>query len=216
MNPEYPGISCFPRRKTDAAGDTLWTRQYSGQPVEECRAMQQTTHGGFILGGGTSCDLRLLRADAQGDSLWSQTCGGTGIDVCCSVWPMRDGGYAVAGKTASFGAGSTEAWLIVTEPDPAASIDEAFPSPSPRRSVSVHPNPFNPHTTLTFELLQASRTEVRIIDLAGRLIRTAGRVYRPAGAHSIGFEAHDLVSGVYICRLEAGEFFRSGKMLLMK
>jgi hypothetical protein len=51
----------------------------------------------------------------EASSMWSQTYGGTGSDEGWSVVETGDGGYATAGYTASYGAGSTDAWLVKTD-----------------------------------------------------------------------------------------------------
>ena len=207
--------------KTDINGETLWSREYGGQGIEEFQSLEQTLDGGFILGGkstsfGLAHGLWVLRTDAGGDSLWSLGYAGSGVDVCHSVWPNQDGGYAVAGRTTSFGFGSADAWLIVTEPDPVMDVDDQLAPPNSRLNMSVYPNPFNPSTVISFELPRAIQTRLQVFDLAGRLVWAEGKVFRPAGSHKVRLEAPELASGVYVCRLEAGEQSESRRMLLLK
>ncbi len=79
-----------------------------------------------------------------------------------------------------------------------------------------YPNPFNPTTNIRFQLPEASHVQVSVYNAVGQKVATL--VDRPmnAGTHSVVFNAGGLTSGVYIYRLEAGEFRESGKMLLLE
>lgn len=104
--------------KTDADGDTLWTRVYGGVNQDECRAVRQTADGGYIAAGATSSfgsggyDVYLVRTDASGDSLWSRVIGGGSADRAYSLDLTPDGGCVVAGYTGSFGAGVSDVYLL--------------------------------------------------------------------------------------------------------
>jgi len=107
--------------KTDSLGDSLWSRTFGGSNLDYCRSVQQTTDGGYILGGYTESygagqsDFWLVRADENGDSLWSRTFGGSNNDYGWSVQQTTDGGYILAGETYSFGAGGYDFWLVKTD-----------------------------------------------------------------------------------------------------
>jgi len=108
--------------KTNSQGDTLWTRTYGGALADEAYSIQQTTDGGYVVAGTSmsfgagSSDFWLVRTDANGDSLWSRTFGGTSGDECHSVQQTSDGGYVLAGITSSFGFGG-DFWLVKTGPE---------------------------------------------------------------------------------------------------
>lgn len=79
-----------------------------------------------------------------------------------------------------------------------------------------HPNPFNPSTTLSFTLLVAEVTSLKVFNVSGREVATLVDGWREAGTHEVTFDGSNLPSGVYIYRLQAGGFAASGKMVLMK
>jgi hypothetical protein len=107
--------------KTDASGDTIWTRTYGGSDADVARSVQQTSDGGYIIAGLTNSfgagndDVYLIKTDASGDTIWTRTYGGSGDDEGNSVCETSDGGYIIAGKTESFGAGRNDVYLIKTD-----------------------------------------------------------------------------------------------------
>ena len=107
--------------KTNAQGDSLWRRAYGGNNGESCYSVQQTTDGGYILGGTTtsygagSNDFWLVRVSSNGGRMWSQAFGGSSVDFCESVQQTADGGYILGGWTYSFGAGASDFWLVKTD-----------------------------------------------------------------------------------------------------
>jgi hypothetical protein len=106
--------------KTDANGNTLWTRAYGGSNYDEAMFVQETTDGGYIIAGSTRSfgaggwDVYLLKTDANGDTLWTRTYGGSDYDDGWSGQQTADGGYIVAGMTESFGAGG-DVYLVKTD-----------------------------------------------------------------------------------------------------
>jgi hypothetical protein len=107
--------------KTNANGDTSWTRTFGGIEEDEGYSVQQTVDGGYVVAGGTESfgagdhDIYLVKTNAQGDAAWTRTFGGASSDRAYSVHPTADSGYVVAGYTDSYGAGSADAYLIKTD-----------------------------------------------------------------------------------------------------
>ena len=107
--------------RTDENGDTLWTRTYGGPKRDMGYSVQQTKDGGFIIVGYTASfgaggyDVYLIRTDENGDTLWTRTYGGEDDDIGYSVQQTKDGGFIIVGKTASFGAGGYDVYLIKTD-----------------------------------------------------------------------------------------------------
>jgi len=107
--------------KTDSSGDTLWTKTYGGVNDDECRSVQQTADGGYIVAGGTASfgaggdDVWLLKTDSSGDTLWTKTYGGTLNESAYEVQQTFDGGYVVVGLTTSFGTALASIYLLKTD-----------------------------------------------------------------------------------------------------
>jgi len=88
--------------------------------------------------------------------------------------------------------------------------------PQEFRFDAAHPNPFNPTTILRYELPELSYVHLRIYDVAGRSVATFVDGWRDSGVHEITFDGSLLPSGIYLARLQAGEFTAVQKLVLMK
>jgi hypothetical protein len=84
-----------------------------------------------------------------------------------------------------------------------------------------YPNPFNPSTTITFTLPEPSEVSLRIYNLGGQLVKTLVSGNAAAGRHQVVWDGTDaggqqVASGIYYCRMQAGNFFQVKKMLLVR
>ncbi len=89
-------------------------------------------------------------------------------------------------------------------------------APSEYALNGCYPNPFNPATTISFELRDAGSVKLTVFDIAGREVASLVNGYLEAGPQNVTFDAHHLPSGVYFARIDAGEFTAVEKMVLMK
>lgn len=92
-------------------------------------------------------------------------------------------------------------------------------SAAPAADVVLHgatPNPFNPVTTIGFYLAEAGHVEVAIFDVSGRLVARLVDGIRAAGEQSVTWNAGDLASGVYFCRLTTERSTDVKRVVLMK
>ena len=88
-------------------------------------------------------------------------------------------------------------------------------------ATNVYPNPFNPSTTISYDLPEAGFVSIRIYDALGQEIRFLESRQAAAGRYKIQWDARDnqgrgVASGVYIAKVEAGSFSAAMKMLLLK
>jgi len=120
--------------KIDAIGTIEWQRTLGGSDTDWARAIQQTTDGGYILGGQTESDdgdvsgshgnedFWIVKLSATGAIEWQKALGGTGNDFFGSVRQTTDGGYFVFGTAGSSNGnvsgnhGLTDMWAIKLDP----------------------------------------------------------------------------------------------------
>ncbi len=79
-----------------------------------------------------------------------------------------------------------------------------------------YPNPFNPTTHIRFSLPTAEHVVMKVYDARGREVASLLNERRDAGRHEVLFDAGNLPSGVYICRIKAGQFSDTRKLNLLK
>ena len=90
------------------------------------------------------------------------------------------------------------------------------PSPSVYALAQNYPNPFNPSTRITFSIPLATNVKLSVYTIEGQLVGTLVDESREAGTYTQVFDGSRLASGVYLCRLQAGAFISTRKLLLVK
>jgi hypothetical protein len=104
---------------------------------------------------------------------------------------------------------SEELFTISATPMTAATITE----------YALHqnfPNPFNPGTSITFDLVDNGFVSLRVYNLLGQEVASLVNGTMDAGRHIVNFQADNLPSGLYLYRLETNGFSAQKKMVLMK
>ena len=79
-----------------------------------------------------------------------------------------------------------------------------------------YPNPFNPATNIAFQVPENSRVTLEVYDVTGRRITTLVDDNLDAGYHEVTFDGTRLASGVYLYRMQAGDFVQTRKLMLVK
>jgi endonuclease/exonuclease/phosphatase family metal-dependent hydrolase len=78
------------------------------------------------------------------------------------------------------------------------------------------PNPFNSRTTITFTVPQPSNVRVDIYDMKGQHVESVVNQFMVAGASSFSWNAEELQSGVYFCKIQTSHLMETRKLLFMK
>jgi hypothetical protein len=79
-----------------------------------------------------------------------------------------------------------------------------------------YPNPFNPETKIEFALPMSAKVKLSVYNVLGQVVVTLVDGQMEAGFHGVTFDGHDLSSGVYFYRLEAGDYSATRQMVFMK
>jgi hypothetical protein len=160
--------------KTNASGDTLWTRTYGGTSDEGGNSVQQTLDGGYIVTGwawsfGNQSQVYLVKANASGDTLWTRTYGGPINEVGKSIQQTTDRGYIIAGWTNSYG-NWEQVYLIKTDSlGRSTGVEESKGFEGTRvQGFKITPNPFTSFATLPGH----EGERFRLYDVSGRKVGT--------------------------------------------
>ncbi len=207
--------------KTDDGGNEVWTQTFGGTGFDEGYSVQQTSDGGYIITGSTysfgaaAYNVYLIKTDGGGNEEWIQNFGGSGSDFGYSVQQTSDGGFVIAGYTTSYGAGSSDVWLIRLDSETGV-IELDLPQPSSYSLLPAYPNPFNPSTLIRFQIPTAGDVQIKVYDIQGNIVATITDGWQTPGSYQIPFNAASLSSGIYLARLTAGDFTQTRKLVLMK
>jgi len=137
--------------------------------------------------------------------------GGSQIADGDTIWFYCDGQDVVANYSAhaQHAVVAGHVWLDV----------KRYPHPAQPTVYTLYgnfPNPFNPTTTIKFDVALPAQVELRVFNTLGQEVATLVNERLHAGSYSIPFDASNLTSGIYIYRLSANGFSESRKMLMLK
>jgi hypothetical protein len=79
-----------------------------------------------------------------------------------------------------------------------------------------YPNPFNPTTTINYSISEGGNVKLTVFNSVGSKVATILNEYKPAGNYSVQFNADNLSSGLYLYRLESGNYSAARKFVLLK
>ncbi len=82
--------------------------------------------------------------------------------------------------------------------------------------LQAYPNPFNPTTAISFQLSALSYVNLTVYDIQGREVAELVNGWRNAGYHEVAFDASNLSSGIYLCRISVAKNVFSMKIVLVK
>ncbi|MFZ5432937.1 MAG: YCF48-related protein [Calditrichota bacterium] len=187
-------------RTTD--GGVSWDVIYLGSFFAGSRRVRFTDelHGWIVTGGN-----RIYISD-NGGITWNAISGPFGVSVN-DIQPFTpDIGIVVGdgGAIVRFGG----------EINPIR--DRGTVSLPQQLSLTAFPNPFNPSTTLSFDLPRADHARLAVYDITGRLTAVLADDDFTAGTHRIRFDGTTLASGIYFARLETAGKQQIHKLVLMK
>lgn len=119
-------------------------------------------------------------------------------------------------KTASSYEFSTKEARLFTINTTVLGANEDREMPTTFSLKQAYPNPFNPSTTLEYTLPEAVHVSLRIYNTLGEEVHTIVDEFKGAGYYSVLVDMNDLPSGVYMYRLQAGEFSEVKRMVLVR
>ncbi|MCP4546456.1 MAG: T9SS type A sorting domain-containing protein [bacterium] len=197
-----------------------------------------TTAWDDIWGGGTrySGDGFVSKLDLDLTTLQASTFIGDSEDETVEYLLAVDGGVYAMGFTESSSfpyhphgwetgyAGGGDAYVVYLDSDLSAdltAVPQGGGAPGGARILGNWPNPFNPHTTISFSLEAPARVQVKVYASDGSLVTVLVADTFQAGHHDLTWDGrdaqgHDVSSGTYLVRLDTGASADSRKLVLLR
>lgn len=169
-------------------------------------------------GGFGNTDLYISKKN--NDNTWASPVN-MGKDInsgdVIQPWISRDGKYLFFEAWMPNAAGGNPYWIN------ANIINNLISSILHENKTSTHynlmqnfPNPFNPSTTIRYDIIKESKVTFKIFDILGKEVFSVNDEKKPAGKYEIQFNGSGLSSGVYFYQIRTNEFSQTNKMLLLK
>jgi photosystem II stability/assembly factor-like uncharacterized protein len=183
-----------------ADGGVAWT----GHPLPAVTgaldiAFRDTLQGWVIGGGGA------IRRTNDGGLTWTAESSFTTHDLM-SITVRGDSIGWITGLAGT---------LLKLEPDVPTRVSGEQPAHD-FEILQNYPNPFNPSTTIRFTVPQREHVLLQIFDLEGRAVATLRDGFSDPGAFELNWNASEAASGVYLCRLVAGQESVTRKLILLR
>ncbi|PKL83153.1 MAG: peptidase S8 [Ignavibacteriae bacterium HGW-Ignavibacteriae-3] len=164
-----------------------------------------------------------LASDPDGQPLAFALLGGAAnmsmtIDGAFSWAPALDqaGKSYVITVQVSDGSLTATTTSVITASATITSVEDYSGVPTEFSLMQNYPNPFNPTTSIRFALPAESSVKLSVFNMLGQEVATLAQGTMAAGFHKVDFDASKLNSGMYIYRIEAGNYVSVKKMVLMK
>ncbi len=161
----FSGYSSVYLIKIKSNGDTVWTKCYDNAEINYAWTVSRTMDGGYIIGAEkwqyNKQYMYLLKTDTNGDTIWTRLYGDTN-DQGTSVVQTTDGGYIAAGGD------SNDVYLVKTDENGYASIEEGRKTTPVDIGLKTEPNPFVSYT----HILGAEKAVFLLFDINGRKVGT--------------------------------------------
>lgn len=179
------------------------------------------------LGSGSSITVYAVTRDASNNYVanaaadtWSlqNITGGivagdlvAAIDLKSAVFTAHIAGSANISATSGTLAKTSSGTITVTPP---TGIDVS--TQSTNTLMQNYPNPFSSTTTISYHLSALGHVLVKVYDMNGREVTTLVNKDEEAGDQSVIFDAGNLASGIYYCRMQIGSYIEIRKLLLSR
>ena len=164
---------------------------------------------------GATDQIQLTQYKRIFPALWKHP-GVEGI----TLWGWRPGLWRDQQKAYLISSNNVErpalVWLRDYLDTVVVSVDEELAMPQNFELFNNYRNPFNPSTNIKYNVAKQSHVSLKIYDVLGRVVQTLVNNVQSPGQYTVTFNAHNLASGIYFYRLEAGGFVQTKKLMLMK
>jgi len=228
--------------KMDSNGNWLWAIQAGGTDNDFGYGIAVDANGNSYATGsfsesvtfGTTTltssgyeDIFVAKLDSSGNWLWAKQAGGTDYDDGNGIAVDDNGNSYVTGYyegSATFGAttltsiGSWDIFVAKLGEVNSISLPDIISFNGIR---SIYPNPFNPLTTIDYEISMPADVKIEVYNNRGQLVRSFILGYKEQGSYKLTWEGEDnngclCSTGIYYIRMQAGKEIYIKKAVLLK
>ncbi|MCK9610270.1 MAG: SBBP repeat-containing protein [Candidatus Cloacimonas sp.] len=228
--------------KLDSNGNWLWAKQAGGTGWDEGYSIAVDDNGNSYVTGyfrdiatfGTTTltsygfsDIFVAKLDSNGNWLWAKQVGGTSYDFGSGIVVDANGNSYVTGyfeESATFGtttltsSGYYDIFVAKLGEVNSISLPEIISFSGIR---SIYPNPFNPLTTIDYEISMPADVKIEVYNNRGQLVRNFILGYKEQGSYKLTWEGKDnngclCSTGIYYIRMQAGKEIYIKKAVLLK
>ncbi|MDP8200630.1 MAG: FlgD immunoglobulin-like domain containing protein [Candidatus Tenebribacter burtonii] len=197
--------------KTDALGDTLWTRKYELSYCARIWCATSTNNEIVLHGYSNNGIIILFKIDNFGNEIWYEGIPGIAYTNAEQNMQVCDSGFIIYLQGDII---DDDILLIKTDENGNVSVEEEIIILS--NNLQCYPNPFNPTTKISFSIPDDSKVKLTIYNIKGQKIKSLLNDQMTAGEHSIVWNGEDdsgtkVSSGVYLYKLHV-----NGKTELVK
>ena len=209
--------------KYNYAGVQQWVTHYNGPGnlYDEANALAMDAFGnvyvtGISFGSVTGNECVTVKYNSAGVEQWVARYNGTrnSWDMAHILAVDASGNVYVTGTSAGDG------WSVYTTikyvQTPVSVEKEESGNPSRCQLAQNYPNPFNPSTTIKYELHHPAHVTLRIYNTLNQEVATLVDQNKPAGIHTVQFDGSKLPTGIYFCRLQAGGYTQTRKLMVLR
>ena len=219
--------------KLDASGAIQWQNTIGGSGTDNLRSIQQTSDGGYILGGSSRSDISgdktensqglkdywVVKLDASGGIQWQNTIGGTYHDNLRSIQQTSDGSYILGGASTSndtgdkteYGKGSYDYWVVKLGGDTTTGINNQYSLNY--NQLNIYPNPNTGEFVIEMEITKPQDIQLRIFNILGQEIFTEN-IINIKGKYSKQINLNKHPTGIYNVQLLTDKAIINKKIVL--
>ncbi len=211
--------------KTDALGDTLWTKRFFtalpdsiGAAMGYGNSIIITEDGGYIFTGFrgpnlSALDLFLTKTDENGNEESTSIITGA-AGMCLSK--TDNGDYIVGGITITED-DDFELFFALFESVSTGIINDGWQTSISNQLHPNYPNPFNIKTSISYSIINADIVTLKIYNMIGKEIKTLVNEFQDINNYTVDFDAKELPSGIYNYKIQVGnDYTETKKMILIR
>jgi hypothetical protein len=224
--PTFPTYTAMYFYRVDINGDSLYAKIFYGTKKEGFNDLKVINSNKFILSGYQDSAVtpsihngKIWITDSTGMILKQKTLPSPDYIELFSILPLTNGDIVIAGEADMNMNPFNDAYAVRLDSNlnyvPIGINNISNILPNKMMLYPNYPNPFNPVTTIKYDIPGNNTVTVKVYDLLGREVFSSTE-YKTVGSYEVRFDGTNLASGLYFYSLEAGNFRDVKKMVLVK